>query len=71
MKINRSLSIIDEDEPKYDYNPENDPENDEPKYTIISPLIMSSITILVELVYESYNKFLKYLKGCDDIDKQV
>lgn len=60
MKINRSLSIIDEDEPKYDYN-------NEPKYTIISPMAMSSITIIVAIVYESYNNFLKYLKGCDDI----
>ena len=67
MKINRSLSIIDEDEPKYDYNPEND----EPKYTIISSMEMSSITILVAIVYDSYNKFLKYLTGCDDIDKNV
>ena len=63
MKINRSLSIIDEDEPKYDYNPENN----EPKYTIISPMAMSSITIIVAIVSESYNNFLKYLKGCDDI----
>ena len=67
MKINRSLSIIDEDEPKYDYNPENN----EPKHTIISSMEMSSITILVAIVYDSYNNFLKYLKGCDDIDKNV
>jgi hypothetical protein len=68
MKIDRSLSIIDEDESKYNYNPSDDETN----YTIISPMALSSITMILSIVYESYHKMLNCLKwGDDDIDKTI
>ena len=61
MKMNRSLSVIDEDESKYDYD------NDETNIVVLPPNIMSAVTMLLNILNEAYTKILDCLKGTNNI----
>ena len=82
MKMIRSLSVIDEDEPKYDYNDynhendennendEND-ENDETNVDFLPPNIMAYVTIILNILNETYTRILDYLKWNNHTETDV
>ena len=63
--MDRSLSVIDEDEPKYDYD------TDETNIVFLPPIIMSSVTILLNILNETYARILDCLKGTDNIERNL
>jgi len=65
MKMNRSLSVIDEDESKYDCNPDNDETN----VVFLPPNIMSTVTIILNILNETYVRILDCLKGTNHTEK--
>lgn len=67
MKMIRSLSVIDEDEPKYDCNPDNDETN----IVFLPPNIMSTVTIILNILNETYTRILDYLKWNNHTETDV